>query len=34
LVGRAQDIDTQLAATMDKITRLEDVFNNKLDAKF
>jgi hypothetical protein len=34
LVGHAQDVDTQLAAAMDKITRLEDTFNNKLDAKF
>ena len=34
LVGHALDVDTQLAAAMEKIAGLEDVFNTKLDAKF
>jgi hypothetical protein len=34
LVGHVQDVDTQLATSMEKIAGLDDVFNTKLDAKF
>jgi hypothetical protein len=34
LVGRAQDVDTQLAAAMEKIAGLEDSFTSRIDAKF
>ena len=34
LVERAQDVDNQIAAAMEKIDGLEETFNAKLDAKF
>ena len=34
LVERAQDVDNQIAAAMEKIDGFEDAFNTKLDAKF
>jgi hypothetical protein len=33
-VGRAQDVDTRFADTMEKIDGLEAAFNTKLDTKF
>ena len=34
LVERAQDVDNQIAAAMERIDGLEEAFNTKLDAKF
>ena len=34
LVERAQDVDNQIAAAMERIDELEEAFNTKLDAKF